>query len=131
MPPIVIYGSKILTPTEELSDGLILVEGTRLVSIGHRDEVKVPAGALDYVATGMTVVPGFVDVHIHGAGGHDVMEATPRALDRITSTVARFGPTSMLSTTVTASEEETCKSLQAIARYIKSQEKHEENPHLA
>ena len=50
----------------------------------------------------MTVVPGFVDVHIHGAGGHDVMEATPRALDRITSTVARHGTTSIVATTVTA-----------------------------
>jgi N-acetylglucosamine-6-phosphate deacetylase len=101
MPPIVVYASKILTPTEEISDGLILVEGTRIASIGHRDEVKVPAGALDYVATGMTVVPGFVDIHIHGAGGHDVMEANSRALDRITSTVARYGTTSMLATTVT------------------------------
>jgi N-acetylglucosamine-6-phosphate deacetylase len=131
MPPIVVYASKILTPTEEISDGLILVEGTRIASIGHRDEVKVPAGALDYVATGMTVVPGFVDIHIHGAGGHDVMEANSRALDRITSTVARYGTTSMLATTVTASEEETCKSLQGIARYVKGQEKQEENPRLA
>lgn len=132
MPPIVIYASRILTPTEEISDGLILVEGTRIVSIGHRDEVKVPEGALDYVATGMTVVPGFVDIHIHGAGGHDVMEGNARALDRITSTVARYGTTSMLATTVTAPVEETCKSLEGIARYIKNQEKHhEENPRLA
>lgn len=132
MPPIVIYASRILTPTEEISDGLILVEGTRIVSIGHRDEVKVPDGALDYVATGMTVVPGFVDIHIHGAGGHDVMEGNARALDRITSTVARYGTTSMLATTVTAPVEDTCKSLEGIARYIKNQEKHhEENPRLA
>jgi N-acetylglucosamine-6-phosphate deacetylase len=132
MPPIVIYASRVLTPTEEISDGLILVEGTRIVSIGHRDEVKVPEGALDYVATGMTVVPGFVDIHIHGAGGHDVMEGNARALDRITSTVARYGTTSMLATTVTAPVEDTCKSLEGVARYVKNQEKHhEENPRLA
>lgn len=131
MPPIVVYASKVLTPTEEISDCLILVEGKRIVSIGHRDEVKVPDGALDYVATGMTVVPGFVDIHIHGAGGHDVMEGNTRALDRITSTVARYGTTSMLATTVTAPVEDTCKSLEGIARYIKNQEKQEENPRLA
>jgi N-acetylglucosamine-6-phosphate deacetylase len=131
MPPIAIYASRILTPQEEINDAVIVVEGTRIVEIGHRDEIRVPEGAADYVATGMTVVPGFVDLHIHGAGGHDVMEANKRALDKITSTVARFGTTSMLATTVTASVEETCKSLEGIARYIHDHEKQEENGHLA
>jgi len=131
MPPIAIYASRILTPQEEINDAVIVVEGTRIVEIGHRDEIRVPDGVADYVATGMTVVPGFVDLHIHGAGGHDVMEANARALDKITSTVARFGTTSMLATTVTASVEETCKSLEGIARYIHDHEKQEENGHLA
>src|SRR5215469_15689561 len=102
MPTIAVYASRILTPQEELNDAVVLVEGGRIVALGHRDQVTVPEGALDYVAAGMTVVPGFVDVHIHGAGGHDVMEGNARALDRITSTVARYGTTSMVATTVTA-----------------------------
>jgi len=125
-----IYASRILTPQDELADSVIIVEDGRITAIGHRDEVKIPEGAADYVASGMTVVPGFVDVHIHGAGGHDVMEATPAALDCITSTVARHGTTSMLATTVTAPVDETCKSLQGIAQYIRSRE-HEENRVLA
>jgi len=102
-----------------LSDSVILVEDGRIIALGHRDEVTVPEGAVDYVAGGMTVVPGFVDIHIHGAGGHDVMEADARALDRITSTVARYGTTSMVATTVTAPVDDTCKSLEGIARYIR------------
>ena len=101
MTAIAIYAGRILTPQEELLDNVIVVEGGRITAIGHRDEVHIPPGAKDYVASGMTVVPGFVDVHIHGAGGHDVMEATPEALDAITSTVARFGTTSIVATTVT------------------------------
>jgi N-acetylglucosamine-6-phosphate deacetylase len=120
-----IYASRILTPQEELLDTVIIVEDGRITAIGHRDEVKIPEGAKDYVASGMTVVPGFVDVHIHGAGGHDVMEATPAALDCITSTVARHGTTSILATTVTAPVDETCKSLEGIAQYIRSHEQPE------
>jgi N-acetylglucosamine-6-phosphate deacetylase len=116
-----IYASRVLTPQDEISDGVILVEGERIAGVGHRDEIRVPPGATDYVATGMTIVPGFVDLHIHGAGGHDVMEATPRALDRITSTVARHGTTSLVATTVTAPIEETCRSLAGIAHYIYEQ----------
>src|SRR5271163_457124 len=125
-----IYASRIFTPQEELLDTVIIVEGGRITAIGHRDEVKIPEGATDYVASGMTVVPGFVDVHIHGAGGHDVMEATPAALDCITATVARHGTTSILATTVTASVDQTCKSLEGIAQYIRSHEQ-QENTGLA
>jgi N-acetylglucosamine-6-phosphate deacetylase len=117
-----IHASRILTPDEEISDGVIVVEGSRIVAIGHRDEMRLPPDAVDYVATGMMVVPGFVDVHIHGAGGHDVMEGDARALDRITSTVARHGTTSIVATTVTAPIEDTCRSLQGIAQYIRAHE---------
>lgn len=131
MPPIAIYASNVLTPQEPLADAVILVEGGRIVALGHRDQVTVPEGALDYVAAGMTVVPGFVDIHIHGAGGHDVMEANGRALDRVTSTVARYGTTSIVATTVTAPTDDTCKSLEGIARYIRKRENPEENGRLA
>jgi len=122
MQPIVIHASRILTPNEEISDGVIVVEGARIAGVGHRDEMRLPTGAIDYVASGMTVVPGFIDLHIHGAGGHDVMEGTARALARITSTVARHGTTSMVATTVTAPVDETCHGLEGIARYIRKHE---------
>jgi N-acetylglucosamine-6-phosphate deacetylase len=127
MPATAIYASRILTPQEELRDCVILVEAGRITAIGHRDEVHIPAGAKDYVASGMTVVPGFVDVHIHGAGGHDVMEADPAALDKITATVARFGTTSIVATTVTAPIEATCHSLEGVAQYIRAHESTADN----
>jgi N-acetylglucosamine-6-phosphate deacetylase len=125
MPVTAIYASRIFTPQEQLTDSVILTEDGRIIAIGHRDEVKIPVGAIDYIAAGMIVAPGFVDVHMHGAGGHDVMEATPAALDCITSTVARYGTTSILATTVTASLDQTCRSLQGIAQYIRAHEKFE------
>jgi N-acetylglucosamine-6-phosphate deacetylase len=130
----VIHASRILTPEEEISDGVIVVNGSRITALGHRDEVRVPPGATDYVATGMTVVPGFVDLHIHGAGGHDVMEASTRALDRIASTVASHGTTSFVATTVTAPVEDICASLAGIARYIRDRQnagEHAETGRLA
>jgi N-acetylglucosamine-6-phosphate deacetylase len=122
MPTTAIHAGRILTPDEEISDGVIIVEGTRITALGHRDEIRVPPDAIDYVAAGFTVVPGFVDLHIHGAGGHDVMEGNARALDRITATVARHGTTSIVATTVSAPIDETCHSLEGIARYIRKHE---------
>ncbi len=122
MQTTVIHAGRILTPEEEITDAIIVVEGTRIAAMGHRDEIRIPPDAADYVAGEMTVVPGFVDVHIHGAGGHDVMEGNARALDRIAATVARYGTTSLVATTVTAPIDETCHSLEGIARYIRSHE---------
>lgn len=126
MPTTAIYASRILTPTEEVSDAVILVDGTKITAVGHRDEIQVPSDAIHYAASGSTVVPGFVDVHIHGAGGHDVMEGTARSLDKVTETVARYGTTSILATTVTAPMDQTCHGLEGIARYVhKNKEQHE------
>lgn len=131
MPATAIYANRILTPQEELSDNVILVEDGRIIAIGHRDEIRIPSGCRDYVAQGTTIIPGFVDVHIHGAGGHDVMEGNARALNRITEVVARHGTTSMLATTVTASAEETCGSLEGIARYIREHQAAPKDDHAA
>ena len=45
MPTTAIYASRILTPQEEISDGVIIVEGSRIAAVGHRDEIRVPSGA--------------------------------------------------------------------------------------
>ncbi|MEI6002996.1 N-acetylglucosamine-6-phosphate deacetylase [Paraburkholderia bengalensis] len=51
------------------------------------------------------ILPGFIDLHVHGGGGADVMEAG-NAIEAITRTHARFGTTSLLATTMTAPREE-------------------------
>jgi N-acetylglucosamine-6-phosphate deacetylase len=110
-----------ITPHLEIQDAVVLVEGSRIMAVGKRGEVAVPASAKRVDAPSMTLVPGFVDVHVHGAGGHDVMEATPEALSAIATTLARGGTTSFLATTVTAEPAKLCSSAEGIARYIASQ----------
>ncbi len=116
-----IYADRALTPLEEIADPVIVVEDRRIAAIGHRDSIHVPRGAREIRAPGKIVVPGFVDVHIHGAGGHDVMEAYPDALETAARTAARFGTTSFVATTVTAALDRTCRSLEGIAQFIHAQ----------
>jgi len=54
---------------EVLEDAVIVVEGDRIVAIGGRDEVEIPADAHRVDATGKTIVPGYIDAHAHGAMG--------------------------------------------------------------
>ena len=118
MLPIAIHADRAFTPFEEISDAVIVIHGGKIVSVGPRGKLTMPRGAREIAAPGKTVVPGFVDVHIHGAGGHDVMEGTSEALEIIAATVATHGTTSFVATTVTASELETCRSAAVIAGFI-------------
>jgi len=121
MPSQAILAGRAFTPHQEIADAVVVVEDGKIAAVGRREKVSVPAGARRYDARGLTVAPGFVDVHIHGAGGHDVMEGTAEALGAVTSTVARHGTTSLVATTVTASAEHTCRAVAGIAQWIESQ----------
>ncbi len=65
-------------------------------------------------AKGAYVSAGFIDLHIHGSGGADVMDATPDTLETISSTLLQTGTTSFLATTMTMSSEAIDKALQNI-----------------
>src|SRR5579863_3148082 len=118
MQPILIHAGRAFTPFEEISDAVVVIQGSKIDAVGQRGKVDLPRGAREINAGGKTVVPGFVDLHIHGAGGRDVMEASRESLEIIAATVAAHGTTSLVATTVTASEKETQASVAGIAHFI-------------
>ena len=92
----------------------VLIEDGIISRVGQIDSAATCDNILD--AKGRTIAPGFIDVHIQGAGGADILDATPEALKTISQTCARFGTTSFLATTVFTPEEEN-KHLAIAAQY--------------
>ena len=68
-------------------------------------------------AKGAYVSAGFIDLHIHGSGGADVMDATPKSLNALSQTLLQTGTTSFLATTMTMSPEDIDNALQNVAEY--------------
>jgi N-acetylglucosamine-6-phosphate deacetylase len=118
---ILLHVGRAITPKGEVANAGILIRDGEIEMVGPRSGVELPSGATEVRATDSTAIPGFVDVHVHGAGGHDVMEANQAALSTITGRLAVFGTTSLLATTITASADETCRSVEGIAKYISGQ----------
>ena len=114
----VIRAEKLWNGTRLLSHPTVVIEDGIIVSLGTRETGELAAGdsVIDY--PGATLAPAFFDVHIHGAAGHDLMEATPEALVAVGGFLASRGTGSFLATTVTAPIDATLRALSGLAKLI-------------
>ena len=99
-------------PLVRLEDGRI----SQIESINPADHERVQA---TYSFRDATLVPAYVDIHIHGCAGHDVMEADPQALNAIGAYLASRGVGAYFPTTVTSPRDETVRSLAGLATEIR------------
>lgn len=77
--------------------------------VAGAEEIELPENAV--------VLPGFIDEHIHGAGGSDAMDGNTKDLAIIAETVAKEGTTTFLATTMTQSKENILKAMRAVKEY--------------
>jgi N-acetylglucosamine-6-phosphate deacetylase len=81
----------------------LLVEDGRIIAVETGNPDFPEATIVD--AAGQYISPGFIDMHVHGGGGHDFMDATEEAFLKIAAVHAQHGTTSMMPTTTTAEKE--------------------------
>ncbi|MDX9880505.1 MAG: N-acetylglucosamine-6-phosphate deacetylase [Prolixibacteraceae bacterium] len=99
-----IINGKIITPYRIIENHDLWVENGYIVGIEPEKKLFGRAQTVD--AEGRYVAPGFIDMHTHGAGGHDFMDGTLEAFLGATEMHARHGTTSLVPTTLTSSMEE-------------------------
>jgi N-acetylglucosamine-6-phosphate deacetylase len=109
-----------LTPLETVEDAVVLIEDHTIRAVSPRREIAIPPGARTVDLGEKILAPGFVDVHIHGAAGRDVMDGTPDALAAVAAFVLRHGTTSFVPTTLSASSEVLLPALEGLGKAIRS-----------
>ena len=97
---------------------IVVLDGGRIASISTRASSAAPAGAPTLDFPDATLAPSFFDIHIHGAAGHDAMEATPEALAAMGAFLASRGTARFLATTVTAPMDATLRAVAGLAKLI-------------
>jgi N-acetylglucosamine-6-phosphate deacetylase len=107
---IKIFNGHVITPYRIIPNGSVLIQDGIIAAVEERD-LDVPK-ALSLDAGGRYISPGFIDIHVHGGGGHDFMDNTVEAFLEIAKTHARFGTTAMYPTTLTGSTEDIIKTLE-------------------
>jgi N-acetylglucosamine-6-phosphate deacetylase len=99
---VVLDAGTILSPFERYAPARVVIRGDRVEAVGLQSDVPAPDGAARVAWPHLTLVPGFIEPHVHGAGGFDVMHATWETMTVISRKLASHGTTSFLPTTVSA-----------------------------
>ena len=112
---IAIVGARVVTPGKDLGVACVRVEDGCIAAAGA--DVRPVAGDEVVEADGLTLLPGFVDIHSHGRSGHDFCDATDEAFDVIGRGKLKDGVTGLLATGLTRPEEELAELCCAAERY--------------
>jgi N-acetylglucosamine-6-phosphate deacetylase len=95
---IVLSGADLVLPDRILSPGTVVIDGGRIVDV-RPDTVSGEHSTSQFAFHNHYIIPGFIDVHVHGVEGVDVLDAD-NAIARISARLARYGVTAFCPTTV-------------------------------
>ncbi|MFD1038894.1 N-acetylglucosamine-6-phosphate deacetylase [Virgibacillus byunsanensis] len=117
--PILIKNAKLFCENKMINNGHLLIEQGLISAIFSEQPnlTELPNYVRIVDGTNLNLIPGFIDGHIHGAAGADVMDATEEALDTMANVLPEEGTTSFLATTITHSPENIEKALRNVAVY--------------
>ena len=99
---LAIDAGTLFTPETKFSPGRLLIEGNTIAAAGAADSIHIPVNAEHIDASKLLVAPGFIDPHVHGCCGVDVMEGNHDSLNAVSRILVRHGTTSFLPTTVSS-----------------------------
>jgi len=102
---------------DKIIENKILLFDRKIVSIVD-DIIISDSDEIDIIdAKGAYVSAGFIDLHIHGSGGADVMDATEQSLEILSTTLLQTGTTSFLATTMTMSPTDIDNAIQNVQQH--------------
>ncbi|MEC0182631.1 N-acetylglucosamine-6-phosphate deacetylase [Paenibacillus peoriae] len=126
-----LYG-QVVIGNDMIEKGVVVIQGQSIVYAGSEEDLPADWSSADKAShtdgtaeaasmvrlEGGYLLPGFIDIHVHGGNGEDFMDSNPRVLDTITSFHGSQGTTAMLATTMTAPKERIDRVLGEVHAYM-------------
>lgn len=117
--PIMLKGMQIYAEGEEIKSGYIQLKDQKITAYGSIEECNCEEEyEVIEIPSTFKAVPGFIDMHIHGVNGADVMDATDEALQTMALALPKEGTTSFLATTITQSSEAIENAILNVRNYM-------------
>lgn len=109
---LLLHNAPVVLPDRTLDRGQVFIENERIAAVSASASIRPNAQQIDL--QGLTLFPGFIDVHIHGAVGVDMMAASAADVDRVSQFLATRGVTGWLPTLVPAAAAEYARAIKSI-----------------
>ncbi len=109
----------IVTPFRVIERGTLVVEGTLISAVGETEDVEIPKRARVVECEGMKLVPGFIDLLVHGGGGYGFADMSMEAVEEISNHFYRHGTTGMLASLYSKSEPEMVADVRRISGFMR------------
>lgn len=122
----VLINGNIITPMRTIHDGVLVFQEEEILYVGNKEGYQITDKDHVIDVDGKYISPGFIDIHTHGAGGHDFMDGTAEAFVEAANTHMEYGSTTLVPTTLTSTMEDLFQTLD-LFKEIKKQNK---GPHL-
>lgn len=120
MDTFAIHDARIVSGNRVIEHGWVDIVNGKIRAVGEGDLPPDLSSTYHVCAESLWLVPGFIDMHVHGGGGAEVMDGTPNAIRRIATYHASHGTTGWLPTTLTAEMSEILRALHAISQVMNS-----------
>jgi len=117
----VVTAARLYTPLEQIENPMLVIEDGHIAEISLRPSRVSPTNATFVDFGDAILAPGFLDIHMHGGAGLDVMRASSSELPRLGHFLTAHGVTGYFATTVAAPLDATCKALDRIADAIEEE----------
>lgn len=128
MAKTVIKNAHVISPDVDIDNATVTVEGSTITAISTRKNATVQGADAIIDINGQYLMPGFIDVHTHGANTFDFCDADPNAIYEIAKGKLEEGVTTFLPTTLTVSHEELMQAAQNLAAYADDGMKYAKTP---
>jgi N-acetylglucosamine-6-phosphate deacetylase len=115
----IVTAAHLFTPTERIDSPVVVLEDGQIRTCGSSRGMELPPGKrLEF--PDLILAPGFIDIHIHGGAGYDVMETHSHGFRQLEQHLLRQGVTGYLPTTVTAERGRTLAALDRLGEWIEN-----------
>ncbi|MET3291346.1 UNVERIFIED_CONTAM: N-acetylglucosamine-6-phosphate deacetylase [Brevibacillus sp. OAP136] len=117
-----VYRGSVVETTRVVENGIVVTQGERILYAGEEGGYAYSGDEEIRDYRGQWIIPGLIDIHVHGNAGHDVMDGTKEALVAISKSLSSYGITGFLATTMTAPFVEIERALNAVVETVGSPE---------
>jgi N-acetylglucosamine-6-phosphate deacetylase len=113
----VLKNCRIVSPGIDIPKGCIEIESDRIIAVSTDVSKKYTSDCKVYNLNHRLAIPGFIDMHTHGAGGYDSTDGTKESIEKIAELKLKEGVTTFCPTTLTLSKEKLIKTALAVEKY--------------